>query len=75
MSTVCLNEAKTHLSALISRVERTGVPITISRHRRLVAEIVPIRHRSRSVPDPELSSISIGYDPTEPTEAEWDDAE
>lgn len=72
MATVSLNEAKTHLSALISRVERTGTPITISRHRHPVAEIVPIARHPRSIPDPALASIKIDYDPTEPTEAEWD---
>jgi prevent-host-death family protein len=42
MSTATLFEAKTHLSALVTAVEKTGEPVTITRHGRPVARLVPI---------------------------------
>jgi prevent-host-death family protein len=48
MKTVGTFEAKTHLSTLLERVER-GEEITITRHGRAVARLVPVgavsRHR------------------------------
>jgi prevent-host-death family protein len=41
MRTVGTFEAKTHLSALLERVER-GEEITITRHGRAVARLVPV---------------------------------
>jgi len=42
MSTASLFEAKTHLSALIAQLEKTGEPVTITRHGKPVARLVPI---------------------------------
>ena len=46
MSTVGTFEAKTHLSGLLERVER-GEEITITRHGRAVARLVPVGAASR----------------------------
>jgi prevent-host-death family protein len=46
MSTVGTFEAKTHLSALLERVER-GEEITITRHGKAVARLVPVGAISR----------------------------
>jgi prevent-host-death family protein len=46
MATVGSYEAKTHLPALLARVEK-GERITITRHGIAVAELVPVRARSR----------------------------
>jgi prevent-host-death family protein len=42
MSTASLFDAKTHLSALIAELERTREPVTITRHGKPVARLVPI---------------------------------
>jgi len=46
MATVGSYEAKTHLPALLARVEK-GERITITRHGIAVAELVPVGTRSR----------------------------
>jgi prevent-host-death family protein len=46
METVGTFEAKTHLSALLERVER-GEEITITRHGKAVARLVPVATVSR----------------------------
>lgn len=74
MNTVSIHEAKTHLSALINKLERLGEPVIICRHGNPVAEIIPIPHGSRIKPDKKLKNIKINFDPTEPTEEEWDNA-
>lgn len=47
MSEVGTYEAKTHLAALLDRVER-GEEITITRHGRPVARLVPVTAAGRS---------------------------
>lgn len=47
MSEVGTYEAKTHLAALLDRVER-GEEVTITRHGRPVARLVPVAPPSRS---------------------------
>ena len=74
MTTVSIHEAKTHLSALISNVERLGEPVIICRHKQAVAELVPIPRGRRTVVSSRLKNIAIKYDPTESTEGEWSDA-
>lgn len=73
MNTVSIHEAKTHLSALISTVERLGEPVLICRHGRPVAELVPVSKGGRITPEPTLRRIKINDDPTAPTETEWSD--
>ena len=74
MLQVSIHEAKTRLSALIAQVERLGEGIIICRYGRPVAELVPIRHGSRTEVDPELSQITIKEGLTVSTESEWEDA-
>jgi prevent-host-death family protein len=45
METVGAFEAKTHLSSLLERVER-GETVTITRHGKPVARLVPVEHRN-----------------------------
>lgn len=71
MTQVSVHEAKTHLSSLIAQVERLGDKVTICRYGRPVAELVPVRHGSRTCIDPELSQVIIKADLTAPTETEW----
>ena len=73
MKSVSIHEAKTQLSALIATIERTKEKIIIMRHNNAVAELVPVPHGDRLKPDPQLRDIDIQYDPTEPTEEEWDE--
>ncbi len=73
MNTVSIHEAKTHLSALVSRVENLRAPVIICRHGHAVAEIVPLPKGNRTKPSERLKNIELHYDPTEPTEGEWGD--
>ncbi|MEO6827199.1 MAG: type II toxin-antitoxin system Phd/YefM family antitoxin [Microbacteriaceae bacterium] len=72
--TVNVYEAKTHLSALIARVE-SGEEITLSRNGRAVARIVPlVAHPQRREPGIWRSRVTIADDFDEFTEAderEW----
>ncbi len=72
MASVSIHEAKTHLSALISRIERLGEKIIISKHGRAVAELGPISPKSRLKVSKKLKDIKIKEDPTLPTHEEWD---
>lgn len=74
MTTVSIHEAKARLSALIAEVERLGEKVTICRYGRPVAELTPVSHGRRTDLHPELSRVTIKEDPTEPTQAEWEDA-
>ena len=74
MTQVSIHEAKTNLSALIAEVERLGEGVTICRYGRPVAELVPVRHGSRTRVDPDLSQVKIKGSLTESTETEWEDA-
>lgn len=69
------HEAKTHLSRILEEVE-SGEVYIISRSGKPVAELRPLPHKDRTVADPVLGSIRIGYDPTEPLDdAEWGEVE
>jgi len=75
MNSVSVHQAKTHLSSLLAQVEREGTPVTISRYGKAVAEIVPVKPKTRrSKVDPRLGKIVIKEDPTTPTLEEWKDA-
>lgn len=74
MTRVNIHEAKTRLSELIAQVERLGDKVTICRYGRPVAELIPVRHGSRTGVDPELSRVTVKEDPTASTETEWEDA-
>ncbi|MBN2037636.1 MAG: type II toxin-antitoxin system prevent-host-death family antitoxin [Chitinispirillaceae bacterium] len=64
MVSVSIHEAKTHLSSLISEVERKGEKIIICRHGRAIAEMVPLSKKSRLVLDNELRQVRISGDAT-----------
>ena len=75
MKTVNVHEAKTTLSALLARVEKTGERVFICRSGKPVADLVPHRRVDRTVPHPVMSAIEIKYDPTEPLgPEEWPEA-
>jgi prevent-host-death family protein len=72
MITVNIHEAKTHLSAVLARVEREGETAVICRNGRPVADLVPHRHPPRSDPHPVMRRIRLLCDPTEPlADDEW----
>lgn len=74
MASVSIHEAKTKLSALISELEKSGEPISISRYGRVVAELVPPSRKDRLRVQKELSDITVSCDLTEATTDEWNDA-
>jgi antitoxin (DNA-binding transcriptional repressor) of toxin-antitoxin stability system len=72
MDAVNIHHAKTHLSALLVRIEQTGEAVVICRNGVPVADLVPHRETPRSAPDRVLGEVVIDYDPTEPlAEDEW----
>jgi prevent-host-death family protein len=70
MKTVNVHEAKTNFSSLLARVEQKNEAIVICRNGEPVADLVPHKRASRTVPHPELSKVKIGYDPVEPLAVE-----
>ena len=72
MTTVSVHEAKTHLSSILSNVERLGEKVVICRYNKAIAQITPIKHGDRTILNPALSKVSIKCDLTEPTGGEWD---
>lgn len=77
MITVNMHEAKTHLSALLQKVEEQGESILVCRSGHPIAEIHAVRSTGRNslpAPDPDLA-VALHYDPTEPASSdEWPEA-
>lgn len=75
-TTVSIYEAKASLSRLIEQVQKEGKPITISKHGKPVADLVPRKPvKNRLEPDPFLVGKAryIG-DPCAPLDPEdWPD--
>ncbi len=57
--TMNLNEAKAHLSGVVSHVSTSRIPVTILRYGKAVARIVPIADERSLEPDPRLVGVSI----------------
>ncbi|MDP6526090.1 MAG: type II toxin-antitoxin system Phd/YefM family antitoxin [Kiritimatiellia bacterium] len=74
MRTVSIHEAKTHLSALVSRVQNRQEHIIICRYGHAVAELKPIDKKKRTRTDKTLSRITVKGDLTDSTVEEWEDA-
>jgi prevent-host-death family protein len=71
-----IHEAKTHLSAVLAEIERTGEGVTICKNGVPVADLLPHRHGKRSEPHPTLSRIGIHFDPTEGMSSDdWPESE
>jgi len=72
MQMVNVYDTKTNLSGLLLRVEKYKETIIITKHGHPVAELGPVHRKTRLSTDPVLKNIKIMFDPTEPTETEWD---
>jgi prevent-host-death family protein len=70
--TVTVHEAKTNLSSLLRVVEQQGEKVVITRHGTAVAELVPVARGVRTDTHSGVREITLLYDPTEPTQGEWD---
>jgi prevent-host-death family protein len=77
MKTVGTSEAKTHLSTLLERVER-GEEITITRHGKPVARLVPVGAVSREGLEESVARLKsfqkgrrLGYFSAKALIAEW----
>ena len=57
--TMNLNEAKAHLSGVVSHVSTSRIPVTILRYGKAVARIVPIADERSLEPDPRLVGVSV----------------
>lgn len=76
MKIVTIDEAQTHLPALLEAVETTGEPVLIYREGIPVADLVPHRPQRRRTPHPVMQQIRFDYDPTEPLPPdEWPEAD
>ncbi len=72
MKKLNVHEAKTHLSSLLSDVEKKGATFLICRNGKPIADLVPHVKASRLTPHPTLRRIRVRYDPTEPlSPEEW----
>lgn len=72
MITLNIHETKTHLSAILAKVEKDGERAVICRHGKPVADIVPHARKSRGEPHPVMRKIKLDYDPVEPLSIdEW----
>ncbi len=70
-----IHEAKTKLSSVLMQIEKTGERVVICRNGKPVAELGPIQNYvgDRLSKHPEMSKITIHYDPTEDlTGDEWE---
>ena len=65
MITLNIHEAKTHLSAVLARIEHEGESATICRNGRPIADLVPHRKPARASLHPVMSKLVLHYDPTE----------
>ena len=73
-----IHEAKTKLSAVLAKIEKTGKKVLICRNGKPIAELSPIKGGvgMRLGKHPVMSKIRINYDPTEAlTDEEWGDIE
>jgi len=72
MLVVNIHEAKTNLSALLAKIEKTGEEVLICRYGKPIADLVPHRCKNRLEPHAVMGKIEIKYNPTETlSEDEW----
>ena len=72
MLVVNIHEAKTNLSALLAKIEKTGEEVLICRYGKPIANLVPHKCKDRLKPHSVMGKIKINYNPTEPlSEDEW----
>ena len=72
MLVVNIHEAKTNLSSLLTKIEKSGEEVLICRHGKPIADLIPHKCKNRLIPHSVMGKIKINYDPTEPlTEDEW----
>jgi len=72
MLVVNIHEAKTNLSSLLTKIEKSGEEVLICRYGKPIADLVPHKRKNRLKPHSVMGEIKINYDPTEPlAEDEW----
>lgn len=71
MITVNIHEAKTNLSALLSKVEDQKDHILICRYDKPIAEIIPYKAKKRMTSKKSLKPIAIKTDLTLPVSEDW----
>lgn len=72
MLVVNTHEAKTNLSSLLSKIEKTGEEVLICRNGKPIANLTPHKHKNRLAAHPVMGKIQVNYDPTETlTDDEW----
>lgn len=72
MITLNIHEAKTQLSAVLSRIEHDGEIAVICRNGEPIADLMPHRRVARTTLHPVMRRVKLHYDPTETlTENEW----
>jgi prevent-host-death family protein len=71
MKTVSAAEFKNSCLALLAEVERTRIPVVVTRHGKPFARIAPVTVSSEVDANPLRDSIEFESDIVSPTGAEW----
>ena len=72
MLVVNIHEAKTNLSSLLAKIEKTGEEVLICRNSKPIANLVPHKCQDRLKPHQFMGKIKINYNPVEPlSKDEW----
>lgn len=72
MKTIKASEFKAKCLALMDEVQRTGVPVVVTKHGKPVAELRPHRPRAKNVRGVWKGHVSIKGDIVSPPGAEWE---
>lgn len=70
MKTFSIHETETQLASILLEIKNTGEQFVIYRDGEPVAELIPYQRKSRLIPHPVMSQITINYEPTETLTAE-----
>lgn len=72
MITINTHEAKTRLSAILSRIEQDGECAVVCRTGKPIADLIPHRRAARTTLHPVMNKVVLKYDPVEGvTDDEW----
>jgi len=76
MKTLNIHEVEMQFDTVLLEIEKKGERFVILRNGEPIVDMIPHRQKSRLMPHPLLSQISINYDPTEPLSSdEWPEEE
>ena len=72
MIVVNIHEAKTNLSSLLAKIEKSGEKVLVCRNGKPIADLVAHKCTDRLKPHSIMGNIAINYDPVETlSDDEW----